>query len=111
MKGKNRLQVWLPLLFSLVMTFGIVIGYQLQSAMGWKNTVSAKNINSTTGEVLELINQKYVDKVNTDTLNYDAIQAVLNRLDPHSLYIPPLNLADINNDLRGNFQGIGIQYQ
>ncbi|MES2777306.1 MAG: S41 family peptidase [Bacteroidota bacterium] len=107
----KRLQVWLPLLFSVVMVMGILIGYQLQEAMGWKKNNASKGMNNTTSEVLALINEKYVDKVDTDSMNYDAIQAILNRLDPHSVYIAPLKLDDVNNDLRGNFQGIGIEYQ
>jgi len=93
------------------MVLGILIGYQLQNAMGWKKNGLVRGIDNTTGEVLALINQKYVDVVNADSINHDAIQAILNRLDPHSLYIPPVKLADVNNDLRGNFQGIGIEYQ
>ncbi|MEO7312394.1 MAG: S41 family peptidase [Chitinophagaceae bacterium] len=107
----KRLQVWLPLLFSLVMVMGILLGYQLQDAMGWKKNNITRGIDNATDEVLALINEKYVDKVNTDSMNYDAIQAILNRLDPHSVYIPPVRLADVNNDLRGNFQGIGIQFE
>jgi len=108
----KKLQVWLPLLFSLVMIVGIVLGYQLQGAMGWKqNAGKAGRINNTTDEVLQLINQKYVDKIDSDSLNFRAIQAILGKLDPHSIYIPPISLADVNNSLRGNFQGVGIEFQ
>ena len=111
MMVNKRFQVWLPLLFSVVMMMGIVLGYQLQGALGGKRTNATVNINGTASEVLELVNQKYVDRVNMDSVNFDAIQAILNRLDPHSIYIPPIRLADVNNDLRGNFKGVGIEYQ
>ena len=111
MMVNKRLQVALPLLLSLVMVLGILFGYQLQNAMGWKKNNSVRGINSAADEVLALINQKYVDKVDVDSINQDAIQAILNRLDPHTVYIPETRLADVNNELRGNFQGIGIEYQ
>jgi carboxyl-terminal processing protease len=111
MMVNKKLQVWLPLLFSLVMAMGILIGYQLQGAMGWKKNSQVRGINNTADEVLALVNEKYVDKVLLDSMNYDAIQAILNRLDPHTVYIPPAKLDDVNNDLRGNFQGVGIEYQ
>ncbi|MES1226065.1 MAG: S41 family peptidase, partial [Bacteroidota bacterium] len=51
-----------------------------------------------------------VDPVAPDTLAGDAIQTVLSKLDPHSIYIPAVNLGEINEDLQGNFQGIGVEF-
>jgi carboxyl-terminal processing protease len=62
-------------------------------------------------EVLDLINMKYVDSVNTDTLGNDAIQEMLTHLDPHSIFIPASMLQEVNEDLEGNFQGIGVEFQ
>ncbi len=102
------MNVWLPLLFSLVLLVGIIIGYQLQSAVGRSNNITSGN--NTVDEVLELVKAKYVDKINLDTLNGAAIDAVLNKLDPHTVYIPPSKVDDIASELRGNFQGIGIEF-
>ena len=105
----KRFQVWLPLLFALVMVWGMIIGYRLQKNMGGRSTSSG--IGGTSDEVLELIKEKYVDKENMDSLNQAAVAAVLDKLDPHSLYIPPVQVADIDNQIRGSLQGIGINYQ
>lgn len=102
------MNVWLPLLFSVAMLVGIFIGFQLQSSVGTNS--SLKGGNNTVDEVLDLVKFKYVDKVNLDTLNGAAIDAVLNKLDPHTIYIPPSKVDDIAADLRGNFQGIGIEF-
>jgi carboxyl-terminal processing protease len=106
----KRFQVWLPLLFAIVMVWGMIIGYGLQRKMGGGSAGNA-GISGTSGEVLELIKEKYVDKENMDSLNVAAIEAILNKLDPHSLYIPPMLLADVNNDLRGSLLGVGIKFQ
>ncbi len=107
---KKSLQVWLPLLLSMVMILGMVIGFKLRENTG--NAKSFFNVDKRKPlqQVLDLINLKYVDAVNTDTLAEEAIQQVLNRLDPHSVYIPPVDLADINEDLKGDFLGIGVEF-
>ena len=110
--GKKKLQVWLPLLFSIVMVIGMVFGYKLRD-----NTNTARNLfdfkqkRSPLQEVFDLVTLKYVDTVNTDTLGNDAIQDMLSKLDPHSSFIPARHLEAVNEDLQGNFQGIGIEFQ
>lgn len=107
---KKKLQVWLPLLFSLIMVAGMVIGYKLREESGIKNFFAINNKTSFQ-EVLDLIKLKYVDQVGTDSLSNDAINNLLHHLDPHSVYIPASDLSEINDDLRGNFSGIGIEFQ
>ena len=62
-------------------------------------------------EVLDLVRLKYVDAINTDTLADDAIQEMLSHLDPHSIYIPASKLQEVNEDLQGNFEGVGVEFQ
>lgn len=107
----KRFQVWLPLLFAIVMVWGMIIGYQLQNSMGRKSSGN-NGINNTSEEVLELIKEKYVDKANMDSLNLAAIDAMLDKLDPHTTYIPAQRLGDVNDGLRGSMQGgLGIEFQ
>lgn len=105
----RKLQIWLPLLFSLVMIMGMLIGYRLK-----ENTRTASSFfhvnKSAVQQVIDLINLKYVDTINTDTVEGEAMQVILSKLDPHSVYIPPVELDEINEDLQGNFQGIGVEY-
>lgn len=61
-------------------------------------------------EILELVKQKYVDTVNIDSLGQFAIQDMLNQLDPHSTYIPSVELQMVNEEMQGNFQGVGIEF-
>jgi carboxyl-terminal processing protease len=106
----KKLQVWLPLLLSIIMVAGMVIGYKLREESGIKNFFT---INSKTSfeEVLDLVKLKYVDKVGTDSLGNNAINDLLHHLDPHSVFIPATDLDYVNDDLRGNFSGIGIEFQ
>ncbi len=110
--GSKKFQVWLPLLFALVMTAGMVIGYQMREKTAVANSFFQNNTSySTLQEIVSLIKNKYVDKVSPDSLKTSAINDMLAHLDPHSVYIPPSELAGVNEDLQGNFQGIGIEFQ
>ena len=106
----KRLQVWLPLLFSLVMVLGMVIGYKIRQDASMPGFFKTTN-KSVLQEVLDLVDLKYVDKVETDTLGNNAIPNILNKLDPHSVFIPSSELMQVNDDLRGNFTGIGVEFQ
>jgi carboxyl-terminal processing protease len=61
-------------------------------------------------DVLTQIQTEYVDTVNTNDLVDDAIHHMLNKLDPHSAYIPASDRIAANEDLRGNFDGIGVEF-
>jgi carboxyl-terminal processing protease len=101
--GNKKLQVWLPLIFSLVMIAGMFFGYQLQDPF-------KKNNRSSLQEAVDLIKLKYVDPVHIDSLETGAIEEIVNNLDPHSVYFPPVELKEANEDLAGNFEGIGVEF-
>lgn len=108
--GSKKLQVWLPALFSLVMVLGMFIGYQLRETSGSSSFLSSGRKTSVQ-EVMDLIRTKYVDAVKVDSISEVAIEELLTHLDPHSIYIPPTEVKAINDDLMGNFQGIGVEFQ
>jgi carboxyl-terminal processing protease len=62
-------------------------------------------------EVLDLIKLRYVDNVAVDSIGNGAINGLLHQLDPHSVFIPASDLSYVNDDLRGNFSGIGVEFQ
>jgi len=61
-------------------------------------------------DVLSAIDQNYVDKVNTEELVDYSITQMLEKLDPHSVYIPAKDVAKANEELQGNYEGIGIEF-
>jgi len=73
-------------------------------------------IDTTSGEwakidlVLRGISNNYVDTVDTKAVTDAALESILNTLDPHSVYMPPVELKESEADLSGNFEGIGIQF-
>lgn len=61
-------------------------------------------------QTLGYITGYYVDTVDTDKLVDDAIVALLNQLDPHSSFISADDAADVNSELEGHFDGIGVEF-
>lgn len=109
----NRLQIWLPLLFAVVLVAGMLIGMRLQSETPTV-VMDASGGNSPEGgkleELLRYVDAKYVDNVSRDKLVDDAIHNILKQLDPHSTYIPAEQLQEVNEQLEGNFDGIGVEF-
>lgn len=58
----------------------------------------------------QIIENYYVDTVNSDKLVEEAIVAMLKTLDPHSTYTNPEETTELTTPLNGNFSGIGIQF-
>jgi carboxyl-terminal processing protease len=106
----KKLQVWLPLLFAVVMILGMLIGFRLRGNIRPTGFFKTRE-QSTVQEVMDLVNMKYVDTVSMDTLGDNAIDGMLAHLDPHSIFIPAVDLSEVNEDLQGNFEGIGVEFQ
>ena len=60
--------------------------------------------------LLYQIEHMYVDSVDDNKLVNSAIVSMLADLDPHSVYIPKEDLEEVNEPLKGNFEGVGIQF-
>ncbi|MBL7747752.1 MAG: S41 family peptidase [Chitinophagaceae bacterium] len=106
----KKLQVWLPLIFSVVMVIGMFFGYKMADKSGSKKGFFSSNRRSSLQEAMDLIKMKYVDSVQFDSLEGKAIQEMMTELDPHSVYLPPVDLKEANEDLAGNFEGIGVEF-
>jgi carboxyl-terminal processing protease len=106
----KKLQVWLPLLFALVMMLGMLIGFRLRGNNHSSGFMTARKP-TPVQEVMDLIAMNYVDSVSMDTIGEGAIEGMLSHLDPHSVYIPAVDAPEMNEDLQGNFEGIGVEFQ
>ncbi|MBV7532810.1 S41 family peptidase [Chitinophaga sp. sic0106] len=109
--SNRKLNVFLPILMAVVLALGMFLGHKMPGSNTGSNTIFfAKANRGPLQEVLDLIKMKYVDTINTDDLQQEAIEGMLMHLDPHSVYIPPSQLQQVNEDLEGNFEGIGVEF-
>lgn len=110
---ENRIKVYLPLAFSMVMIAGILLGYWLTPGNIFPEGLipMKKYRTDKLNDVVNYVYFEYVDSVNRNTLVEEAIGGVLGKLDPHSQYITAEEFNDVNDPLIGNFEGIGIEFR
>jgi carboxyl-terminal processing protease len=95
-------------LVAIVLTIGIVLGIQIEKVFSDDNLRS--NIIKF-NDVLTFTNKYYIEEVDTQVLVEAAINGMLNKLDPHSVYISTAQLQSVEENFRGDFEGIGIEFQ
>ncbi len=100
----------IPLLIAISVASGIVIGNLLkQNSQPVFNPIGHTKPNKLTS-ILRLIENGYVDSVNTTDIIEKTIPEILENLDPHTAYIPARNMQEVQEEMRGNFSGIGVQF-
>lgn len=110
MTTNKKTNATLPLLFSIAVAIGMLIGYKLHSNMPMTKSFFSSKQKNNLDEVLDIIHKRYVDSIASDSINQIAIETVLSSLDPHSNFIPFADLQEMNEDLEGRFEGIGIEF-
>ncbi len=110
MDSNRKLNVWTPLLFSITLIIGMMIGYRMRDGMPGKKFFSIDK-SRPMQELMDLIKNKYVDSVDVNELADTAISAILNKLDPHSIFISADEVEESNQDIAGNFFGIGVEFE
>lgn len=112
MANKNKLKVYLPIIVAGAIVVGIVIGLALSDNLP-NNTLVPTGKNST-NKFVELVNyaeEQYVDTIDANELVEESIQHFLQELDPHSYYLSKDKLAQANESLDGNFEGVGVEFR
>jgi carboxyl-terminal processing protease len=102
------MQIKLPILIAIGLAAGILLGTAF-SGKDKKDENFMKNIMKFR-EVMTYIDRAYVDPVNSGELVETAIVKMLENLDPHTIYIPKKDVELSDSDLRGEFEGVGIEF-
>jgi carboxyl-terminal processing protease len=106
----KKINILIPLLIAVSVAAGILIGNLLnrnsQSGFAGLNTGKSNKIS----EILSYIDQGYVDSVNTASIIEKTIPEVLKNLDPHTSYIPASDMQEVEEEMKGKFSGIGVQF-
>ena len=95
-----------PIIYSLLIIIGILIGV----FTGPNSQPNNKYKNQKINNILNLIQDHYVDTINIEEFNDKAINALLTELDPHSTYISAKKFKDVEEEMQGSFSGIGVQF-
>tara|TARA_R110001592_G_scaffold58621_6_gene177333 strand:+ start:43 stop:1692 length:1650 start_codon:yes stop_codon:yes gene_type:complete len=104
----SKNQIRLPLLLSAVLAIGIWIGSSFFSTPGGNSKYNASIQKFT--QLMDYIEHDYVDTVDTEELLEESISQMLDKLDPHTVYIPPQDRELTESQLRASFDGIGVEF-
>jgi carboxyl-terminal processing protease len=100
---------YLPIVIGAALALGIVLGSLLNAPV--QNDFLAKNNSKNKlNKLIDFINNEYVDSVNTDSIVNLTVDNILSKLDPHSVYIPPSEQAEVAESMKGDFVGIGVNF-
>ena len=100
----------MPLLMAISVVIGIVIGSFYANHFSGNRLTIINSGSNRLNNLLRIIDDQYVDKVNVDSLVEKAIPEILAELDPHSVYISAKDVQSANDDLKGSFSGVGIEF-
>ncbi len=92
----------------IILTIGIVLGIQIEKIFSDDNLRDGvQKLN----DVLSYTQKYYIEEVDTPKLVEAAIKGITDQLDPHSFYISAKDFMTIEESFRGDFEGIGIEFQ
>jgi carboxyl-terminal processing protease len=103
---------------ALTAVLGVVIG-TLATLIAVKKPLQQEQVVKFDGDysdwrklnlILQQVQQNYVDTIDYVAMTDAAVEAALAKLDPHSVYLPPVELTEAETELSGNFEGIGITF-
>ena len=104
----------LPTLTVIAVALGIFIGSALTQKANAQRIIYQNgqwSIEPTkVDRLLQLMESAYVDEINVDSITDEVMSELVQKLDPHSSYIPKEDLEMVNSELAGSFSGIGVQF-
>ncbi len=106
----NKSNRFMPLLMALCVVVGILIGTFYANHFSGNRLNIINSGSNRLSNLLHIVDDQYVDKVNIDSLVDMAIPQILADLDPHSVYIPAKDAQAVADDLKGSFSGVGIEF-
>ncbi len=115
-KSRSTTFIATPLLIAVALIIGIVVGQRSNKLATLRvlDDSGEQPVNALgTGrveEVIRYVDARYVEEEDDEKMIKDAIHGVLENLDPHSSYIPADHLKEVNENLKGGFSGIGVEY-
>ena len=108
-KIKNtKFQIRIPIILSIGLAAGILLGANIMNTESRDDSLITSLMKFR--EILTAVDKAYVDEVNTEDLVEMAITKMLEELDPHTVYIPAEEAKLSNDELKGEFDGIGIEF-
>ncbi len=100
----------LPTIIALALAIGIFVGGKLHFNDSPEKLFTTNSKKDKLNRLIDYIDYEYVDDINTDSIVDVTVNNILDKLDPHSVYIPKNEMEKVSENMRGDFVGIGISF-
>lgn len=104
----NINKIYLPIVICATLSLGIVLGKYFNTSN--ESFIAKNSSKSKLNKLIDFIDKEYVDDVNTDSIVNITVDNILGQLDPHSVYVPASEQAQVAENMKGNFVGIGVNF-
>lgn len=100
---------YLPILIFTTLALGIALGTVLNIPVD-REALSSNDHKNKLNKLIDFIDSEYVDDVNTDSIVDLTVNNILDKLDPHSVYIARNEMEEVSQSMKGDFVGIGVNF-
>ena len=100
----------LPTIVALALALGIFVGGKLHFNDTPEKLFTTNSKKDKLNRLIDYIDYEYVDDINTDSIVDVTVNNILDKLDPHSVYIPKREMDRVSENMKGDFVGIGINF-
>lgn len=106
---KNYNYIW-PTVLAAALALGFFLGGKLNFNDSPERLFSTNSKKDKLNRLIDYIDYEYVDEIDTDSIVDVTVNNILEKLDPHSVYIPEKDMSKISENMKGDFVGIGINF-
>lgn len=106
---KKNYYIW-PTIIALSLALGIFVGGKLHFNDSPEKLFTTNSKKDKLNRLIDYIDYEYVDDINTDSIVDVTVNNILDKLDPHSVYIPKSEMKRVAENMKGDFVGIGINF-
>lgn len=103
-------KIYIPLFFFTAIAAGFLLGVALLKTPKSNRQISENANKLKLNRLIDFIENDYVDKINTDSIVDQTVNGILEKLDPHSVYISKNDMAEVTQSMKGDFVGIGVNF-
>lgn len=107
---KKKYSFLWPTIIATALAIGIFIGGKLHFSDTPEQLFTTNSKKDKLNRLIDYIDYEYVDEIDTDSIVDVTVNNILDKLDPHSVYIPKQEMDRVTENMKGDFVGIGIVF-
>lgn len=107
---KKKYNYILPTLIATALALGIFVGGKLHFSDTPEKLFTTNSKKDKLNRLIDYIDYEYVDEIDTDSIVDVTVNNILEKLDPHSVYIPQSEMTRVSESMKGDFVGIGVSF-